>query len=90
MESYIKSNIENSYIYFNKTNDNQKLFILQIQLNTKYETTELFNIILLSLQKPISPKAKNHHTGIIKKVFYIDENSFTDDFQYLFLYIDKI
>ena len=42
MESYIKPNIENSYIYFNKTNGNQKSFILQIQLNTKDETTELF------------------------------------------------
>jgi hypothetical protein len=66
------------------------LFILQIQLNTKYETTELFNIILLLSPKPISPKAKNHHTGIINKIFYIDKNFFTDDFQYLFLYIDKI
>jgi len=42
VESYIKPNIENNYIYFNKTNDNQKSFILQIQLNTKDETTELF------------------------------------------------
>ena len=47
-------------------------------------------IFLPLLPKPISPKAKNHHTGIINKIFYIDKNSFTNDFQYLFLYIDKI
>ena len=58
MESYIKPNIENNYIYFNKTNDNQKSFILQIQLNTKDETTELFYFFYHYYQNQLVQKLK--------------------------------
>ena len=54
-----------------------------------YNSSELFSIQLESLPKPITPQSKNYYQGIIKTTFYINEESFIDDSQYLFLYINE-
>ena len=89
VESYNFPTIKENYISFEKTNDNQKSYILQVELKEIDYSSELFSIQLESLPKPITPKSKNYYQGIIKTIFYINEESFIDDSQYLFLYINE-
>ena len=85
IEAYDNLDIYENYINIKKTDDDQKIYILQIQLSQfNFTSNELFNIELTPFI--LYSNLKQKYSTKKKKKFYIVENSFKYDSQNIILF----